>query len=1169
MTQFIIGKACTDVSERLRKKLIEDIQIHNRAIIIVPDQYEYETEKALYRACAAKGDPALFSRISVLTFSKLSDEIIAKYSGGKKPADDTTKNILMYRAVSEIRDELRAFGKIALKPGFAPRMTGTIALLKTSGVSAAGFSQTIEAVSEDFRDACPALFAKLGDISMIYTAYDALLSKSYSDKLDVTAAAARLSAEHGFFCGEHIYCDGFSDFSKSQLELLFSAVAAAEDTTFSFTSDNSEGCRDIFTTVNNTISLLAECAERNGKTVSGHDIVLSENDRFTADSLAALSECIFSEGNANCAMDGVRIICADDVSDETDMTAAEIHRLITEEGLRCSEIAVLCADPASYRTELESSFEKYEIPLFCDIPESILHLPLVNYVLSLLNVMRSFSVENVLSYVKTGFIQKSDGKPLTMRDINDLENFIYEWDLKGESLKEPFLEVDGKTPRAEEIRADIVPPLLDLRERIKSCTGDQITKEICDFMFDVTGVQRAVAAHCKASGSELLSDSDKSLVSSYQTLWNTLLEIFESLYKGLEGYKISPDEYYDLFRDICSSTTLSKPPQTLDAVLAGDIVRTRISSAKAVFIIGAAYGVFPSEEHNSGVFSEYEAELLSESIIKLGMTRKERYCYDRYLAFRALSLPSERLYITYPLLDISCAKVSPSDVVSGILGIFGKDKPESTHELGEEFFCRTKRAAQQRYASLCHSDTTQHATLKKALEKAGCGEFTAKLDRLVSGRASAYLHKLDPETSEALFRTKTFSATKLERLNHCRFEYFCTNGLRIKERSRRNLSSMEIGSAVHYILQKVLEKYCARMDVFITLSRKNLSDEAGYYLNEYKNIKLGGDYAKTLRFAYLFKNLITGAVDILILLQSEFAARDYRPKFFELSIGGENTAVSPESSDSRLDIGAVPDAVLSDNGVLSYSETPQVNAEDPNLAGSSRTRLNTSPLTVSVRSDLSVSITGVIDRADIFTDEHGNEYIRVVDYKTGSREFSMVNVYYGINTQMLLYLIAVCSANKELRPGGVSYLPARVTEPSSKRSAAFTLLATDHIQSGMYIASDAASAEMNKYAQIMSAKSGAKPEKFIPKEENTLSEQQFEQLTLDMLEQTRDVVGKLYSGDVDAVPTVYKEKSVEKKACSYCRFENICGHREDVQVQVKPRETISNEKETDNNEVDD
>ncbi len=1155
MTEFIIGRACADVSGRLRKKLLENVSGGRKALVIVPDQFAFETEKALYRAFAAEGRTELFTSVSVRTFEKLADELIAKYAGEKKPADDITKNILMYRAVSEIRDELSAFAKIALKPGFASRMTSTVTLFKTSGISAGEFQRRLTAISEDFRDSSPALFSKLGDIGRIYSAYDALLTASYSDRLDCTLTAARLAAEHGCFKGDDIYCDGFSDFSRSQLDFLCSMIDLANNMTFAFTSDTSEGCRDIFTTVNSTIALLKEHSLAADKPVSGAEDVICDNERFGNEALKQLSENIFTMEKADCPMDGVRLIRADDVYSEADFISAEIRRLTTEEGLRYNEIAVLCASPADYRTPLESAFDKYGVPLFCDIPESILHIPMVNLVTSLLALLKSFTTENVLSYLKTGFLQRGGGKPLTMRDINDFEDYIYTWDLKSENLKEPFPDENGKPPRAEVIRAEIIPPVLELRERLKGCTGDEITRGVCDFLFDTVGIQRAVAAHCKTSGSELLSDSDKELISSYQTLWNTLLEIFEALFKGLEGYKISLSDYCDLFRDICSATSLAKPPQTQDCVLVGDISRTRLDNVKAVFIAGACYGVFPSENVNSGLFSEYETELLGESVVKLGMNRRERYCYNRYLAYRAMSMPSERLYITCPALDISCTKMTPSDVVGKTLAVFGKSRMENASSFGEDFYCRSENAARQRYAAVSGANTEKRSTLRKALDMSGSREFTRKLDKLHSSRISAHKHRLDPDTAEALFRSRTVSATRLEKLNMCRFEYFCSNGLKIRERKRRNLSSMEVGNVVHFVLQKVLEEYCDMMDKFIALTRPQLSERARFYLDMYKAEALGGDYAKSLRFSYLYKNLTTGAVDILLLLQAEFAARDYRPKFFELRLGGEETAISPAGEAAALDASTVADMTLTDDAEITYklTEAQSSSPESTNTAGSSRREISTKPLKIHVRDDISVDITGIIDRADIFTDKFGNEYIRVVDYKTGSREFSMVNLYYGINTQMLMYLIAVCDANELLKPGGVSYLPAKVTEPvKDKASAPFALLSQDHVQSGMYVVNDATAEEMNKYAGYMTARSGAKPEKFMPKAENSLSEEDFRILAEGCRRQTAQVLGKLYNGEVDAVPTVYKEKYNEKKACSYCRFEHICGHSEMHELHAVP-----------------
>ncbi len=1172
MTEFILGKACADVSDKLREKLLSLVANDEKTLIIVPDQFEFETEKALYRACAAMNKAYLFANISVRTFSKLSDEIINRFAGEKKPADDITKDILMYRAISEIHDELDAFSKIALKPGFAHKMTSTVATFKGCGISAAKLSETVDAVKEDFRDSSPALFAKLGDISRIYTAYDALLSSSYSDKLDSTMTAARLAVQNGYFRGENVFCDGFSDFSGSQMEFLYSIIDLAKNVTFSFTTDISENCRDIFTTVNRTVSLLAEHSLNADIPVKGDNVLICENTHFMDKSLADASEGVFGGKDADCSNAGVRIIKAEDIYAEADFIAAEICRLTAENGMLYSDIAVLSADTAEYRSPLESSFDKYGIPIFCDIPESILHMPLVNLVLSLLNVLRSFTVENVLSYVKTGFIQKSDKKPLTMRDINDLEEYIYKWDVKNKDLKTPFPDENGRTPHAEEIRSDIIPPLVKLREDIKGGTGAEITKLVCDFMFDTIGVQRAVAAHCKKAGSELLTDSDKEMISSYQTLWNTLLQIFEGLYQGLDGFRISIDDYYGLVRDICASATLAKPPQVLDCVLAGDISRTRIDNVKAVFIAGACYGQFPAEELQTGIFSEHETELLGESIIKLGMNRQERYCYERYLAYISMSVPSDRLYLTYPLLNSGCTRMSPSDVITELIGSFGISE-EHASDFDDEFYCRSKRAAQQRYAAISSADCERTATLKAALEIAGGSDFTDMLDRLTRERFTAYRHKLEQETAEALFRSNTFSATKLERLNQCRFEYFCTNGLRIREHNQKGYSHLEVGNAVHYVLQKMLEEYCNSMDIFITLSRPVLAQKVRYYLDEYKEIALGGDFAKDLRFGYLYKNLTTSAVDILILLQAEFAARDYRPKFFELSIGGKS-AESPATTPAHsLDTADLNDAVLSDHidntRLNDKKDTEAQDAADSiTLPGSERTSINTAPLSVMVRDDLEISITGIIDRADTFTDKNGNEYIRVVDYKTSSREFSMVNVFYGINTQMLLYLIAVCDANKDLHAGGVSYLPAKITEPVNKRTAPISLLALDHIQSGMFVSSEATDAEMGRYADKMSGLSGAKPEKFFPKEENTLTEEQFKEFTKKCLSQTREVLGKLYDGDIDAIPTVYKEKNTEKKACAYCRFESICGHNAKIEVHAVPTDNEENGEEVKTDELD-
>lgn len=73
---------------------------------------------------------------------------------------------------------------------------------------------------------------------------------------------------------------------------------------------------------------------------------------------------------------------------------------------------------------------------------------------------------------------------------------------------------------------------------------------------------------------------------------------------------------------------------------------------------------------------------------------------------------------------------------------------------------------------------------------------------------------------------------------------------------------------------------------------------------------------------------------------------------------------------------------------------------------------------------------GFVDRVDAWNN-NGQIYYRVVDYKTGKKDFDYCDVYNGLGLQMLLYLFALQDQGLELLgdnpiPSGVQYFPARV-----------------------------------------------------------------------------------------------------------------------------------------------
>lgn len=81
-----------------------------------------------------------------------------------------------------------------------------------------------------------------------------------------------------------------------------------------------------------------------------------------------------------------------------------------------------------------------------------------------------------------------------------------------------------------------------------------------------------------------------------------------------------------------------------------------------------------------------------------------------------------------------------------------------------------------------------------------------------------------------------------------------------------------------------------------------------------------------------------------------------------------------------------------------------------------------------------IAVCGSVDRVDIMP-RADITYLRIIDYKTGTKQFKLSDILYGINLQMLLYLHSIeasgCDKYGEIVPAGILYMPATVPYISS------------------------------------------------------------------------------------------------------------------------------------------
>ena len=90
-----------------------------------------------------------------------------------------------------------------------------------------------------------------------------------------------------------------------------------------------------------------------------------------------------------------------------------------------------------------------------------------------------------------------------------------------------------------------------------------------------------------------------------------------------------------------------------------------------------------------------------------------------------------------------------------------------------------------------------------------------------------------------------------------------------------------------------------------------------------------------------------------------------------------------------------------------------------------------------------VQLVGTVDRADEWIEDDGTRWVRVVDYKTGSKKLDLKEVYCGLDCQMLLYLFSLTrdagGRFTGAQPAGVLYLladPAPQTLPRGQAARA-------------------------------------------------------------------------------------------------------------------------------------
>ncbi len=204
--------------------------------------------------------------------------------------------------------------------------------------------------------------------------------------------------------------------------------------------------------------------------------------------------------------------------------------------------------------------------------------------------------------------------------------------------------------------------------------------------------------------------------------------------------------------------------------------------------------------------------------------------------------------------------------------------------------------------------------------------------------------------------------------------------------------------------------------------------------------------------------------------------------------------------------------------------------------------------------DTEVKLVGTIDRIDVLKDGE-KSYIKVIDYKTANKTFSLSDAYNNLDIQLMVYMSAVLNSKKlvknEKYPAGVFYFPITETivEESTRDREKLSELIREKIKmDGLVIDEEIILKGLDK--NFSSDGKGAS-KIYNSGVKNKITKEQFDMLLEHIHSNIEKSLGKIMSGEILAKPVIINGKK-DDTGCKYCRYGSICRFEEELGDSYRP-----------------
>lgn len=1088
MIRFIYGNHGYGKTDRILNMINEDTQKGIHTFLIVPDQEALQAE----RLTLAKLPSSSQLELEVLSFSRLYNRVCREY--GNLCYSYVTKPIrylLMWKTIRELKGSLEVLGSATKKDiALEDLLISSINELKINAIT----PKMLEDASEALKNKAPDLAAKMSDLAAIYTCFDLHINEKFSDSADDLSRLCDVLDKHSFFRGASVYIDSFTSFTPVQHKIIEKIFKSAENVTITIPTDKFHLSEMDSKSIKISEGKLLEAA----RNVSDPTFeLLGKPTSQKSDALEHISQNIWRldiGGNSERKFNDGSVILEECDTPYAEAQAVSAHiRALLAKGVRCRDIVIIARDAENYRGIIDQALDRSDIPFYFSNSFDLYSTAAVKFIISALQIkLYNWRKTDVIAHIKSGLCN------ISLTDAYLFEEYINTWNINGSDffIDEWTMNPDGFQGGEPSERAK---KILAAANRVRKTIVPTLEK-----LFILLDAEQTVGGMCKALYSFLLDSrlekklleiskksnerGDKKEAQENARIYGIIINSLADIGSALNDEKASTEELIGILKSVFNKTEVNTIPTSVDEVTIGSANMLRTSNPKYAFVLGLCEGKFPASVKNDGVFSYADKTILGENGIEFDATSETRASDELMYVKRSFSAPTERLYAFTHLSEINGSKCFKSLAFSRLEALLGI-KAHKYSETDFSYLVPAPKNAAMGLRSI--TDKNKNATLRKALVPYIDG---------IEHRSSQNIKTENAQTSKNPITT-ALSASSFETYAKCPFNHFCKYTLKLREKKTASFGADNIGTFIHAVLETVISELVPESANENPVTDDELIKITDMAVKKYLESVCPPQLTISKRLRHLYVKLQKLSLLLARNIIKEFSDSDFYPAAFELRVNDKDGVIAP--------------------------------------------------LTFTLTSGTKIQFNGVIDRVDLYKKDN-NVYVRVVDYKTGAKEFNLKDLSQGLNTQMLLYLYSICKNGTsfieektrtddidKVIPSGVVYLSSNIS--SLKR--------TDYEDAS--VIEEAAEKELSRTGLLIDEKDvliamnhsvnsryllGAKLTSSSDiKGAALVSEEKFTEIFNELERVIVKIADKLESGNIDANPI-----STKNSPCEYCTSKPIC-----------------------------